>query len=152
MKTTLFNHDLAEIEISYRSKIPPSQRRKISSSRDAEEILRSIWSDTMEFREEFVILLLNRANRVLGYYKVSSGGMTGTIADSRIIFSVALKSCACAIILAHNHPSGNTQPSDADRKLTTNLKKGGEYLEISVLDHIILTSETYLSFADEGLM
>lgn len=152
MKTNLFNSNLAEIEVTYRTKVPAADRRKISSSRDANEIFREIWSDTLEFREEFYILLLNRANKVLGWYRVSSGGLTGTVADTRIIFSVALKSLACAIVLAHNHPSGNLQPSEADLSLTKNLAAAGKILEITVLDHLILTKDSFYSFADEGNM
>jgi DNA repair protein RadC len=80
------------------------------------------------------------------------GGISGTVTDVRMIMQTALKSNASAIILAHNHPSGNTEPSDADKKITSKIKEAGQLLEIAVLDHLILTSETYLSFADEGLM
>jgi len=111
----------------------------------------------MGFIEEFKILLLNRANRVIGCYEVSSGGTCGTVADPKVIFAVALKCCATSIILAHNHPSGNLKPSQADILLSQKLKAGGRLLEIEVLDHIILSPEInsdkpYYSFADEGLM
>jgi DNA repair protein RadC len=103
-------------------------------------------------REEFYILLLNRANRIYGYYLLSQGGTSGTVVDPKLIFSIALKCNAHGIILAHNHPSGNTKPSEADIQITKKVKEGGKLLEIDVLDHIILTSDSYLSFADEGLM
>lgn len=106
----------------------------------------------MEIREEFNILLLNRANHVIGGFNVSVGGTSATVIDSVLIFSVALKCNACGIILCYNHPSGNLNPSDADLNLTTKLQEGGKILEVQILDHIILTSETYYSFADEGKM
>ena len=106
----------------------------------------------MERVEEFMVLCLNRANRVLGYARISSGGISGTIADPKIIFQVALKSNASSIILAHNHPSGNKQPSEADIRLTRKMKDAGVLLDLPVLDHLILTSEGYHSFADEGLL
>lgn len=152
MQTTLLNYNLAEIQVSYKTNVKASDRRKISSSGDAEAVLREIWSDGMEFREEFYILLLNRANAVLGWYKVSEGGTTGTVADAKLIFSVALKGLACSLILAHNHPSGNLKPSEADIRLTKRLKQAGECLEIAVLDHLILAKEGYYSFADQGMI
>lgn len=97
-------------------------------------------------------MLLNRANKVLGYYLVSIGGLTGTVVDQRIIFQVALKANACSIILAHNHPSGQLTPSQADIDLTKKIVSAGQFLDITVLDHIILTAENSYSFADEGLM
>ena len=152
MQTNLFNYNLAEIQVTYKTKVKFNEMRKISCSKDAEEILRSIWSNCIELREEFYILLLNRANRVLGWYRLSEGGTAGTVADCKLMFSIALKCNACGIILAHNHPSGNTQPSEADLNITKQFKQGGKLLEISILDHLILTSESYTSFADEGLI
>jgi len=124
--------------------------RKINSSKDVVEVLRSVWSDQIEYREEFAVICLNRANKVLGYSVISSGGMAGTVADPKVIFQIALKSNASSIILAHNHPSGNIQPSESDINLTKKMKQAGELLDLPVLDHVILTSETYYSLADEG--
>lgn len=155
METTIKNRqfEVAEIQLSYKTKVKPSQRPKISSSKDAYSILLESWDeDKLEFVEQFKVVLLNRANRVLGIYEVSTGGVSGTIADPKLVFAAAIKSSASAIILAHNHPSGQLKPSDADLKLTQKLKEGGKFLEIPVLDHIIVTSEGYYSFADEGLM
>ncbi len=104
----------------------------------------------IEFVEQFKIILLNRANKVLGIYEVSTGGVSGTVADPKLIFAAAIKTCSSGIILAHSHPSGNLQPSQADIALTRKIKEGGRLLEIPVLDHIIVTSEGYYSFADEG--
>jgi DNA repair protein RadC len=150
MQPNLFNSNLAEIQVTYKAKVKFSDMRKITTSKNAEEIFRIIWSDCMELREEFYILLLNRANRVLGWYRISEGGASGTVVDAKLIFSVALKCNACGIILAHNHPSGNTKPSEADGSLTKRIVDGGKLLEISVFDHLILTTDYYLSFADEG--
>jgi DNA repair protein RadC len=152
MQQNLFTSQLSEIQVSYKSKVKFSEMRVVTSSKDAEEIFRSIWSDGMEFREEFYMLLLNRANRVKGWYRVSEGGTTGTVVDPKIIFSIALKCNACGIMMAHNHPSGNTKPSAQDLEITKKIVAGGKLLEIAVLDHLILTSESFLSFADEGLM
>ncbi|MBK9424237.1 MAG: JAB domain-containing protein [Bacteroidetes bacterium] len=143
---------LCEIKVAYSSKVKVSERIKITSSTCAAELLRSIWSEDLEIREEFNILLLNRANHVLGWFNVSVGGTSATVIDPKLIFSVALKCNASGVILAHNHPSGNLKPSEADLNLTTKLKEGGKILEIQILDHIILTSESYYSFADEGIM
>jgi DNA repair protein RadC len=102
--------------------------------------------------EEFWLLMLNRANRVLGRYKVSQGGLSGTVIDTRIILKKALDNLASSIIVCHNHPSGNMQPSEADVKITGKLKKAAEMLEIKLLDHVIIADKSYFSFADEGLI
>ena len=147
----LFLNNLAEIKISYYSKIPAKDRHKVTCSRDASEILRLAF-ENIEYRESFYILLLNRANQVLGYNMISLGGISGTITDIRMIFQVALKSSSSAIILAHNHPSGNLNPSEADKKITQKVKDAGILLDISVLDHVILSQDSYFSFADENLL
>ncbi len=102
--------------------------------------------------EEFWLLMLNRANRVLGRFKVSQGGLSGTVIDTRIILKKALDNLASSIIVCHNHPSGNIQPSDADVKITDKLKKASEMVEIKLLDHVIIADKSYFSFADEGLI
>lgn len=154
METTIKKQfEVAEIQLTYKTKVKPSQRPKITSSKEAYAILLESWDeDKLEFVEQFKVLLLNRANKVLGIYEVSTGGVSGTVADPKLIFAAAIKANASAIILSHSHPSGQLKPSDADLKLTKNLKDGGQYLEISVLDHIIVTSEGYYSFADEGVL
>lgn len=145
--------EVAEIQLSYKSIVKPSQRPKITSSLDAYEILLENWDeDRLEFVEQFKIILLNRANRVLGMYEVSTGGVNGTVADPKLIFAAALKANASGILLSHNHPSGQLKPSEADVRLTKKLKDGGQFLEIVVLDHIIVTAEGYYSFVDEGLL
>ncbi len=102
--------------------------------------------------EEFWLLMLNRANRVLGRFKVSQGGLSGTVIDTRIILKKALDNLASSIIVCHNHPSGNKQPSDADIKITEKLKKAAEMVEIKLLDHVIIADKSYFSFADEGII
>lgn len=144
---------VSEINVSYRPKFKISERPTITNSRDSYTLISQSWDvNKLELLEQFKIILLNRANRVLGIYEVSSGGMAGTVADPKLIFSVALKISAASLILAHNHPSGNLKPSQADINLTRKIKAGGELLDIQVLDHIIVTAESYLSFADEGLL
>jgi DNA repair protein RadC len=102
--------------------------------------------------EEFWVLMLNRANKVLLRYNVSKGGMTGTVIDVRMIMKKALETRAASIILSHNHPSGNKQPSTADTKITQKLKDAGAIMDIPVLDHVIITDNGYFSFADEGFL
>ena len=106
----------------------------------------------IELVEEFKVLFLNRANRIIGVLDASSGGITGTVADPRIILAAAVKCCAVNIILSHNHPSGSIKPSRADEELTVKIKEAAKWLDINVLDHIIITNEAYYSFADEGLL
>ncbi len=108
--------------------------------------------DKIELLEEFKILLLNRRNRVLGLVSISSGGVSGTIADPKLIFATALKSCASGLIICHNHPSGELNPSAEDIKLTNKLKDGGALLDIKILDHLIIGTDGFYSFADEGII
>lgn len=149
MKSTEQTNSLfqvAEISITYSSAIKPSQRPKVGSSRDAEQVLRGNWEEgTLGHREQVHVLLLNRANKVLGIFLASSGGLAGTVCDPKVVFQAALKANASSIILAHNHPSGELTPSEADRKLTKKLVQAGELLDIKVLDHLILTEEGYCS-------
>jgi DNA repair protein RadC len=126
------------------------KRDKVITSKDAVEIFQPLLGD--HIHEEFWILFLNRANMIISKQPVSSGGMAGTVVDPKIIFKAALDHKASSIILCHNHPSGNTQPSEADIKLTKNIISAGKVLEISVLDHIIVTQNSFYSFADEGMM
>lgn len=144
---------VSEIELVYKSKYKASSRPVVRESKDAYDVFKQEWNQNkIDFFEQFKVLLLNRANRVLAIYEVSSGGITGTVADPRLIFSAALKANAVSIVLAHNHPSGNLKPSRADEELTQKIKQAGICLDIKVMDHIIITSEGYLSFADEGLL
>jgi DNA repair protein RadC len=108
--------------------------------------------DKIEFVEQFKVMLLNRAHKVLGIYELSCGSVAGTVADPKLVFVAALKSNASSVIVAHNHPSGCLTPSQADINLTKKLKDGGKLLDIAVLDHVIVTSEGHYSFADEGIL
>lgn len=142
---------IAEVQISYSSKVKAADRIRISGSKDAEKAFKSIWP-SLEHIEFIYMMMLNRANQVLGCHQIAKGGMTGTVVDVRVVYQVALKSCATSIILAHNHPSGNLDPSDQDKKITRQLKEAGALLEIPVIDHLILTEGGYLSMADEGYL
>lgn len=124
------------------------EREKVSSSKDAFEIFLASLAD--KAYEEFWILLLNRANRILKKLNISEGGISGTVADPKKIFKLALDNNASSIILCHNHPSGNIQPSESDVKLTNKLKDAGKLLDLPVIDHIIIGEDKYYSFADEG--
>lgn len=108
--------------------------------------------DRMEFLEEFKILLLNRRNRVLGVVNISSGGVSGTVADPKVIFAIALKAGASGVILSHNHPSQELDPSNEDISITNKLRGGGDLLDIKILDHLIVGKDGYYSFTDEGLL
>lgn len=143
---------VSEIGISYNPAVKSADRLTVTSSTDAERILRKIWCKPLELRECFYALFLNRSNKVLGFFLVSIGGLTGTVADVRTIFQAALKANACSVIFAHNHPSGNLQPSDADIQLTRKLNEAGRIMEVTVLDHIILVPDSYFSMTDNGLL
>ena len=143
----------AELELVYKTKVKPSQRPLIASSSDINKLFRNTWSEAkIEMVEEFKVAYLNRANRVLGVLEVSTGGITGCVADPRIILAGALKINAVNIILVHNHPSGSTKPSRADQQLTAKIKEAARFLDMDVLDHLIITDDGYYSFADEGLI
>jgi DNA repair protein RadC len=145
--------EISEVQLIYRSKIPASKRQKISSSRDAYDLLLKNWNlDTIEHCEEFKILLMNRSNAVLGIMAVSKGGISGTVTDVRIILQAALKSNASGLICCHNHPSGGLNPSESDTKITQKIKEAGNLIDIQLLDHLIITREDYYSFADNGLL
>lgn len=144
---------VAEVELIYKSKVKPSERPQVKTSRDCYQLLLQTWDENkLEFVEQFKVILMNRAQRVLGIYEMSTGGVTGTVADPKLVFIAALKANACNIILSHNHPSGNLKPSRADEDLTRKIKEAGIFLDIKVIDHVIVTSEGYYSFADEGML
>ena len=137
-----------EITVNYSSKhLGPV----IQSSRDAYNLMIPNWTD-IEYCESFYAILLNRSNHVLGVSKISFGGLAGTVVDPKKIFQVALKANAVGVILAHNHPSGNVNPSKSDNDITRKCVEGGKFLDIQVFDHIVVTRGGYFSFADEGLI
>ncbi|WP_378182075.1 RadC family protein [Aquimarina sp. SS2-1] len=124
---------------------------KIGSPKDVVTTVSKFYKkNTIEIREQFFVLYLDNSNKVLGYHRHSVGGIKGSVVDLRILFSVALKSLATSIIIAHNHPSGALKPSNSDIVITNKIKKAGELLDIELLDHIILTKNGFYSFAEEG--
>ena len=143
---------IAALEIGRRRRADDviEKKKKIKSSKDAYDVLYADLSD--KNYEEFWILLLDRANQIIKKINISEGGLSGTIADPKKIFKYALENNSSSIILAHNHPSNNIKPSDNDIKLTKTISKAASVLEISVLDHIIVGSDKYFSFADESMI
>ncbi|HMM04268.1 JAB domain-containing protein [Dysgonomonas sp.] len=140
-----------EVKLTYKTKQKASERPKILSSESVYKILLNCFdADTIEYREYFKVLLLNRTNQVLGVFNVSEGGISETVVDIRLILQSAILSNASGIILCHNHPSGNINPSSCDDNMTRKIKEACKIIDISLLDHIIITSESYYSYADEG--
>lgn len=138
---------IAEIQVSYstNSRI----RQQITTSYSAYEVLQSSWySGRMELQEEFKVLLLNRANQVLGIYNLSKGGVSSTIVDLKLLFGVVLKANASNIVICHNHPSGKLAPSDADIEITNKIKEACKLLDVHFFDHIIISHLGYYSFAE----
>ncbi len=143
---------VSEIKVSYSDKVKASERAKICASKDAANILNTVFEDCIQHHEEFYVMFLNRSNRVLGISCISKGGIAGTVVDVKIILQTALKANASGLIVAHNHPSGNLTASTQDIKITEKLKTACKFLDLSLLDHLIITDEGYLSFADEGML
>lgn len=145
---------VTEIAVSYLCKQQDAYRPTITSSSDAfVHLLDGYNMQTIGLQEQFVVLYLNVANKVLGVYHAGTGGITGTVADIRLILSVGLKIAATSMIVSHNHPSGSLKPSRADEELTQKLKEAGKVMDIKLLDHLIIEPHGahYFSFADEGL-
>lgn len=126
------------------------EKTVIKSSRDIAQYIRAVIKDYSY--EVFAVLYLNKANKINHFEIISRGGLTGTVADPRIILKIALEQEATSIILCHNHPSGNLRPSKADEELTQKIKTAARYLDILTMDHLIVSEEGYYSFADEGLL
>ncbi len=145
---------VSEIQVSYINKVKIKESQRIKSSSDIAKLLFENWNkNTIELHESFKVVLLNNSNKVKGIFEMSSGGITGTLVDLRILFAVALKTLATSIIVSHNHPSGNLKPSQSDIRLTNKIKKASELLDIKLLDHLIITpNQEYYSFADEGVL
>ncbi|MDD2381640.1 MAG: DNA repair protein RadC [Mariniphaga sp.] len=125
-------------------------KKKITCSKDAADFFTPLLGDLNH--EEFWVMLLDRGNKITDHYKISQGGISGTVIDVRIILKKALEKLAVSLILCHNHPSGTMEASDADLKITRKIKQSAEVMDISVLDHIIIGQNRYLSLADEGLL
>ena len=145
---------ISEVKLIYRSKIKASERLKVKCSKDAYDIFMERWDqDILEHVEQVKLMLLNRSNAVLGIMELSKGGISGTVTDVRLVFQAAIKANASGVILVHNHPSSNINPSEADTRLTQKLKEAGNLMDIQLLDHLILSTEgEYYSYADNGLL
>ena len=142
-----------EIKLSYKNKTKQSDFFQVSTPDDIHKLIRACFdADTLLWREEMILLCLNRANKVIGFFRVSVGGLASTLCDPKVVFTIALNCGAHSIILAHNHPSGNLQPSKADLDLSKRIKQAGSLLDIVLLDNLILTDTAYLSFSNEGLL
>jgi DNA repair protein RadC len=143
--------EVSEIQVSYKPNKTISS--KITTSFDVVQIIRKFWNEeTIEMQEEVKVILLNNSNCVLGIYNLSKGGMTSSLVDVRLILSVALKCLATGIILVHNHPSGNLKPSSADLNIVKKLHESCKLMDITLFDSVIITKESYMSFADDGLL
>lgn len=144
---------VSEIEVYFKPNFKTSERPKICSSKDAYTVLKNNWKEgVLQYTEEFKTILLNSANRVLGIVDIAKGGKDYVPVDMRLIFSIALKASASKVILAHNHPSGALIPSAADKALTQKAISASKLLDVEVCDHIIISTEGYFSFKDDGLM
>ena len=141
----------AALEIGRRRQITtPLQRKSVSSSRDAYEVIYPILDDLNH--EQFWVIFLNRGNKVLDKMRIGQGGVAAVVVDPKIIFREAVNRLSCGIILVHNHPSGSLQPSKADMDLTYKIREAGKFLDIQLLDHLIIAGGKYYSFADEGTL
>ena len=146
-----YKSKLPEITLKY--KTGEQKKVKISTSHDCYAVMKEFYDqDTIELTETFIALFLNRSNNTIGWFKVSQGGIAGTVVDIKLIMATALKCGASGVILSHNHPSGNLNPSEADKRLTTKCAEAGKILDVVVLDHLIVTNQGYKSFADEGML
>ena len=143
---------ISEITINYKPKKSSSEKPTITNSKDASDHFKAFWSEKIEYVEDVCLMVLNNANRVLGFARISSGGTCQSFVDVKMVFQAALKSNAHAIILCHNHPSGNLKPSKQDILITNKIKKAGELLDIRLFDHLIISKESYFSFADNQLI
>jgi DNA repair protein RadC len=145
---------ISEVKLIYRTKVKASERLQVKSSKDAFEIFMEQWDPgTIEHVEEFKLMLLTRSNKVLGIVSISKGGISGTVTDVRIILQYAIKANASGLIIYHNHPSGNLQPSESDLAITRKVKDSAVLMDIQLLDHLIIIPEgRYYSMADEGFI
>lgn len=146
-----YKSTIPEITLKYKS--GDTKKVKVNSSKDAADYMRELYDiDTIEITESAIVLFLNRANNSIGWYKVSQGGINGTVIDIKLIIATALKCASSGIILSHNHPSGTLIPSEEDKKLTKKLNEACKILDIFLLDHVIITESGHYSFADDGLL
>ncbi|WP_269233696.1 JAB domain-containing protein [Flavobacterium flavigenum] len=143
--------EVAEIKVSYSNN--NIERIKVTNSQILYDLVLKHWDlDLIEFQEEVKIVLLNRANIVLGIYEMSKGGTSGTVVDTKIILGIALKCNASSIVITHNHPSGTLEPSEPDKSITKKLKEACRILDLNLLDHLIITAQGYYSFSDNLIL
>ena len=142
---------LNEVKAVYQ-KNPNVKQITIKSAEDTAEMTKELWPVDINHREAMMVIYLNNSNKTLGYSILSIGSITGTLVDVRLVFQTALLTNATAIIMAHNHPSGTLRPSTADNQVTNKIKDAGKFLDIRLLDHLIITEESYFSYANEGLL
>ncbi len=150
MKTDYFI--IPEITVSYKDNVKASERFVITCSQDASKVFAEAHKDCMEHHEEVNVMFLNKANRVLGIACIGKGGLDATVVDVRMVLQIALKANCASLMLSHNYPSGSTKPSPQDIMITKQIKDGCKAIGLVLLDHLIMTEETYYSFADEGLI
>lgn len=143
---------IANLELKAKKTPSNFEKVKIISSNDAFKVIKQFYFDDIDIFESFFILCLNRNNQTIAYAKISQGGVAGTVVDIKLIAKYAIDCLASGVILAHNHPSGDLKPSNEDLAITKKVKEGLKILDIQVLDHLILTSQGYLSFGDEGIL
>jgi DNA repair protein RadC len=144
---------IPEYKITCSMRVKQSELFLVCTSKDAYTYLQKCYEpETISYKEYFYVLFLNRANKVTGFSKIGEGGISGTVADPRIILQMALMAGAASLVLCHNHPSGNLKPSRQDEELTQKIKGAASFLDIKVLDHVIIAEDAYYSFADEGLI
>jgi DNA repair protein RadC len=140
-------------KIKVKVSVTKGDKVTITSPEKMVEVMRSIFdADTILWTEEVIMVCLNRANDVVGYYKVSSGGFSGSVLDPRVVMTIALNNASSSIILAHNHPSGNLKPSEGDKAITEKIKNACAFFDMKLLDHLIITDESYFSFNEGGLI
>jgi DNA repair protein RadC len=142
---------ISEVKLVYRTNVRASERFQVKTSRDAFDIFWEAWDqDSIEHVEEFKLILLTRSNKVLGIASISKGGISGTVTDVRIILQYAIKANASGLIICHNHPSGNLQPSESDMAITKKVKDSAKLMDLQLLDHLIIIPEgRYYSMGDE---
>jgi DNA repair protein RadC len=140
-------------EITLKLKKGEELKCKIMNSKDAADLFRKVWdNDSLLIYESMLCIFLNRQNNTIGWFKISQGGLSGTMVDNKLILATALKCLASGVIICHNHPSGNLNPSEADTNVTKRLSEACKLMDMQLIDSVILTEETYFSYADEGLI
>jgi DNA repair protein RadC len=146
----IYHSLVGEVSLVWKEK--KTSKRKITGSNQAASFFREIWEDDLLIRESMYIMFLNRVNNINAWSLISKGGIVGTVIDNSLIIKLALETLSRAVIICHNHPSGTNVPSQTDQNITVKIKDGLQIMDIQLLDHIILTNESYYSFSDEGLL